>query len=79
MTDKSGNTMIFEKYSGKDKWHLKTVKDTSNNSINLTLTTINNEYVISKATDAVGDELTLTYSSGRLQKITDKALSLIHI
>lgn len=73
MTDKSGNTMIFEKYSGKDKWHLKTVKDTSNNSINLTLTTINNEYVISKATDAVGDELTLTYSSGRLQKITDKA------
>ena len=73
MTDKSGNTMTFAKYSSGDKWHLKELKDTKNNTITLTLTTSDSNYLISKVTDAAGDSLTLTYSSGKLQKITDVA------
>ncbi|MGN1270222.1 MAG: RHS repeat-associated core domain-containing protein [Clostridia bacterium] len=73
MTDKSGNTMTFVKYSSGNKWHLKEVKDTSGNKITLTLTTYNNQYLISQVEDAAGDKITLTYSSGKLQKITDKA------
>ncbi len=73
MTDKSGNTMTFIKYSSGEKWHLSEIKDTSGNTIKLTLTSNNNQYLVSQVTDAAGDKITLTYSSGRLQKITDMA------
>ncbi len=73
MKDKSGNTMTFVKYSSGNKWHLSEIKATNNNSIKLTLSTSNNQYLISAVTDGAGDKITLTYSSGNLQKITDVA------
>lgn len=73
MTDKAGNTMTFQKYSGVNKWHLKQIKDTNNNTITLSLTGSGSNYLITQAQDAAGDKITLTYESGRLQKITDVA------
>lgn len=73
MTDKSGNTMTFAKYASGNKWHLQSIKDTNNNQCTLSLITSGSNYLISQVQDAAGDKIGLTYTSGKLQKITDTA------
>lgn len=72
MEDKAGNKMTFNKYSSGNKWHLKEIEDTNKNKITLTLKTSGSKYLISKVTDGAGDSLNISYSSGKLNKITDK-------
>ena len=73
MEDKAGNKMTFNKYSSGNKWHLKEIEDTNKNKITLTLKTSGSKYLISKVTDGAGDSLNISYSSGKLNKITDNA------
>lgn len=73
MTDKAGNKMTFQKYPTGEKWHLKSITDTSGNQCNLTLVANSYNYLITQVEDTAGDKIQLTYSSGRLQKITDVA------
>ena len=73
MKDKSGNKITFAKYASGNKWHLKEIVDTNKNKITLTLTTSGSKYLISKVTDGAGDSISISYSSGKLNKITDKA------
>jgi len=69
MKDKGGNTSTFIKNG--NKWYLKEIKDTNNNTITINYST--NYNLITSVVDAVGDTLTLQYTNNLLTTITDKA------
>jgi len=78
MKDKKGNKSTFQKYSIGDKWHLKEIEDTNGNKITLTLGIINGEYVVTKATDAAGDSIILTYLNNLLYSITESEKTIYY-
>lgn len=72
MKDKGDNIIRFERrtVAGRYLWHLKEIEDNNGNKITLTfLETEPNDFVISKITDGVGQEITLQYNGYYLSKM----------
>lgn len=75
LKDKGKNESKFEKIGNLSYWHLKQIKDTNGNTINIDFDTTNsinyNYYIIKRITDGAGDAINLSYTNGKLSTITD--------
>lgn len=72
LKDKGDNIIRFErrKVAGRYLWHLKEIEDSDGNKTTLTfLSTVPDQFIVTKVTDAAGQSITFQYSGYYLSKL----------